>query len=252
MSASFEWSRRTAEEIREVVGGGCLGLWAIGATEQHGAHLVTGFDFLAAEHIVRRVAGRLGDAVLVLPTLSFGSSDHWKSFGATISLRQDTLRRVIEDVCDSSEQAGLDHLVIVNGHAGNAALAAAILGKYYSSRCEFHFLSYWDLLGGSELADMMAIDSGVGHAGEFETSIGLTLDGAVRRRSVPSSGTAYQRRVNSPGIHEAVRRDRLPDSGVVGDPGPASAETGASILDLVATRIELCCRELMTTERPKL
>ena len=251
MSACPEWARRTAEEVRELIARGSVGLWAIGSTEQHGPHLVTGFDYFAAEHVVARVAAQLGDTVLVLPTLSLGYSEHWQSFGATLSLRQDTLRRVIEDVCDSAEKAGLEHLVIVNGHAGNAAVATTVIGQYFDSRCEFHFLSYWDVFGESELAAMMSRDSGVGHAGEFETSVALTLDGMVRAPQVPASGAPYQRGVNSPGMYDAVRRDLIPDNGVVGDPGPASAETGTSILDLLTKRIESRCRELLTIERNK-
>src|SRR6202042_3718788 len=89
-----EWAGHTVAELRPLLGAGAVGLWPVGATEQHGAHLVTGFDHITAEAVVRSAANELGEAALVLPTLSFGCSSYWVEIGGTLSLGEDTMRHV--------------------------------------------------------------------------------------------------------------------------------------------------------------
>jgi creatinine amidohydrolase/Fe(II)-dependent formamide hydrolase-like protein len=50
---AVEWVALTVDELRPKLKSGAVGLWAIGATEQHGHHLVTGFDHLVADAVVR-------------------------------------------------------------------------------------------------------------------------------------------------------------------------------------------------------
>src|SRR5215469_14928581 len=100
-----QWARLTAPELKAVLAAPCVGLWAIGSTEQHGPHLVTGFDHLAAATVVDRAAADLGPRALVLPFLPVGCSAHWMGFGATLTIEQDTMMRVIGDVCRSASAA---------------------------------------------------------------------------------------------------------------------------------------------------
>lgn len=248
MSGCTEWARCTAPELQAALAAPCVGLWAIGATEQHGPHLVTGFDQLAAQEVVRRAGAALGPAAVVLPPLGVGCSDHWRGFGATLSVRQETMISLISDVCRSASGAGLAHLVILNGHAGNVGAAAAAVSALFDLPCEVQFVSYWDLIGAGPMASLLRADNGVGHAGEFETSIALSLAGTVRISELPGSGERHVRPVDSVGVYGGVRIDPASSNGVVGDPSRASPVAGARLLELASAGLEQHCRSLIGTE----
>jgi creatinine amidohydrolase len=247
MSNLSDWAHSTAPELRERWSG-AIGLWAVGATEQHGPHLVTGFDHLVAEEVVRRVATELGAACLVLPTLPVGCSEHWLGFGATLSLTPATMIAVLGDVVRSAAQAGLRHLVIVNGHAGNSGVGVTAVGGLFDSVCAVEFVSYWDLITNECMRTLLTKDNAVGHAGEFETAIGLAMDGLVRSQEIPQFGRAYRRPTDRRGTQAAVRVDPAASNGVVGDPTGTDGEVGRRLLDSACEGLLEHCRGLLALD----
>jgi creatinine amidohydrolase len=242
-----EWARLTAPELRAVLAAPCVGLWPIGATEQHGPHVVTGFDHLAAATVVQRAAAGLGRGALVLPVLPVGCSSHWLGFGATLSLDITTMIRLIGDVCRTASGAGLRDLVIVNGHAGNIGAGMAAAGGLAGLSCRVHFASYWDFMGDAA-ASVLTSDSGIGHAAELETSIALSLDGHVRPDQIPASGNPYRVPLGRAGVYQPVRVDPAGSNGVVGDPGPASRDAGEKLLELAVSGLQAYCRSLLEAQ----
>jgi creatinine amidohydrolase len=101
-----------------------------GSVEQHGPHLPTGTDTLAANVIAHAVAGRM-DA-LVLPSTPFGVTPMHAPFEGTITLTPDTYMRVQIETCVSTARHGAKYLMIVNWHEGNIpslAIAAESLHR---------------------------------------------------------------------------------------------------------------------------
>lgn len=244
------WAWLTAEEVQAGVRAGAVGLWAIGATEQHGRHLVTGFDHLASETVVRRAAAQLGDRALVLPTLPLGCSEYWVDLGGTLSLALGTMQRVIVDVCRSASRAGLRHLVIVNGHSGNAGVALTAINEFGVDDLVVELVSYWDMLDRERLLAIQAVEDGFGHAGEMETSIGLHLDGFAREARIPPSANALD--PGAPGgsqvvFHRAPRPATDSDGGVIGDAGAGTAAVGEAVIALAVEGLVAHCRELLGT-----
>jgi creatinine amidohydrolase len=239
-----EWHRLTAAEVTERLAGGAIVLWPIGATEQHGPHLATGFDHLAAEHVVGAAAARLLPQVLVLPTFALGCSPHWVALGGTISLSHESLFHVMRDVCQSAERAGAGHVVIVNGHMGNVPTGLAVLSEFVESELTVEFVSYWDLIDPQLLGELVRDGAGVGHAGEFETSIALAMGELVREESVPPAPNSRPWATGDPGS-AAVRRpiDAARDTvgGVVGTASDATAELGTSLLDAAVDGLVAHC-----------
>src|SRR3954463_1160165 len=90
-----------------------------GSIEQHGPHLPTGTDTLAANVIAHAVAERM-DA-LVLPSTPLGVTPMHMPFEGTITLTPDTYMRVITETCVSTAKHGAKYLVILNWHEGNIA-----------------------------------------------------------------------------------------------------------------------------------
>lgn len=232
--------RLAAPEVRDLAAAGAPALWAIGSTEQHGGHLVTGFDRFSAEAVCVGAAERAGIDVALLPPLPYGASDHWLPLGATWSLRAATLVDVLADVARSADHAGFRRLVIVNGHAGNIGPGLTALAETGAGACRVEFVSYWTLVDGAEARALSPRDQGgVGHAGEVETAIALHLGGlAVEERLPAPAGKALD---EGPGSPDPVARlprplDESP-GGVYGDPGGATEELGRLMMEQAITRL---------------
>src|SRR6476469_6442692 len=93
-----------------------------GSVEQHGPHLPTGTDTLAANVIAHAVAERMDG--LVLPSTPLGVTPMHMPFEGTITLTPDTYMRVVTETCVSTAKHGAKYLVILNWHEGNIASLA--------------------------------------------------------------------------------------------------------------------------------
>ncbi|MGK7868213.1 creatininase family protein [Falsiroseomonas sp. E2-1-a20] len=93
----------------------------LGSTEQH-AQLSLCTDAILAERVAREAAAPLG--VPVFPVMPFGLAPYFAAFPGSISLRVETLLAVMRDLVDSVARAGFRRVLIVNGHGGNAPVAA--------------------------------------------------------------------------------------------------------------------------------
>ncbi len=88
-----------------------------GSVEQHGPHLPTGTDTLAANVIAHAVAERMDG--LVLPATPFGVTPMHMPYEGTITLSPDTYMRVQTETCVSTAKHGAKRLIIINWHEGN-------------------------------------------------------------------------------------------------------------------------------------
>ena len=93
--------------------------WSLpaGSVEQHGPHLPTGTDTLAAKVIAHAVAERMDG--LVIPSTPLGVTPMHMPFEGTITLTTDTFQRVVIETCVSTVQHGAKYLLIINWHEGN-------------------------------------------------------------------------------------------------------------------------------------
>ena len=229
-----------APEVRALAAAGAPALWAIGSTEQHGTHLVTGFDLASAQAVCDRAAERCPRDVALLPGLPFGSSDHWLPLGATWSLSPTTLVSLVSDVARSAAAAGFQRLTIVNGHAGNIGPAVTAVGGLVANTTIVEFLSYWTLVDPERIKALSpSDDGGVGHAGEVETSIALYLGGLAIDERLPAP--AGKDLSEGPGSSDPIIRAPRPlieaPSGVYGNPTTATRELGELMIETAADRL---------------
>jgi len=229
-----------APEVRALAAAGTPALWAIGSTEQHGTHLVTGFDLASAQAVCDRAAERCPRDVALLPGLPFGSSDHWLPLGATWSLSPTTLVSLVGDVARSAAAAGFRRLTIVNGHAGNIGPAVTAVGGLVADTTVVEFLSYWTLVDPERIKALSPSDGGgVGHAGEVETSIALYLGGLAVDERLPAP--AGKELSEGPGSSDPIIRAPRPlteaPSGVYGNPTTATRELGELMIEAAADRL---------------
>ncbi|MEM3047387.1 MAG: creatininase family protein [Candidatus Bathyarchaeia archaeon] len=172
----------TRKEFREAVDRGVLKLVIIptGSCEQHREHLALIHDTASAYHIARMVASRLRPWVKVTPPIPFGYSEYWMGpefRGGTITLRFEHFAAVVSDVLSSLRRHGVRMMMVLNGHGGNGMVVPGPFLEQLqrSLDAKIIFLSYWDVLKENPLAKLMEKGSIPGHAGEFETSVGLYL-----------------------------------------------------------------------------
>jgi len=92
----------------------------LGATEQHGTNLPLMTDSLIVTKLAEAVAEAF-DAFL-LPTIPVGMSATHLAFPGTLSLSQDTLTAVVDDLLCSLERTGFTTVVVLSWHGGNYLL----------------------------------------------------------------------------------------------------------------------------------
>jgi creatinine amidohydrolase len=198
---------------------------AVGAVEQHGAHLPVGTDCFIAEHVAARLAEKL-DAYL-LPPLSITSSIEHRLTRGTVYLKAPTLAAVVRDIAESLRFSGFRRLVLVNGHGGNWILKPTIR-QINRDFPDFRAVLLHTDIGLSQAAGVLEHLQGDVHAGEFETSVMLHIHPELVGPIEPARETTF------PPQHFMDYFDtaELTSTGYWGFPEKATAEKGRKMLDL--------------------
>jgi creatinine amidohydrolase len=246
MGAADLYTLSWPEVRKEIEGGRDTIVLPFGAVEQHGHHLPLGTDSIFGDELGRALAERL-DAFYA-PTVRVGCSGHHLAFPGTMSVEEETFRRVVADVVRGWATHGFRRIVLLPTHGGNFGPLTAAVERLEPIE-DVNVIAVADLsvlvqatLGlGAELG-VPAAEGGL-HAGEWETSMMLFLRPALVRmdRAVAGyTGDLEQgmERFFAEGVHA------LTDTGVVGDPRRASADNGRRYSErLVELAAELVERE---------
>jgi mycofactocin precursor peptide peptidase len=210
----------------------------LGSCEQHGPHLPLDTDLTVAQDVAERALALLSDDTSILaPGQPYGASGEHEGFPGTVSIGHEALSLLIVELGRSMLRwAG--RLLIVNGHGGNLPSMPAAVTML---RRESSDAAWWPCLpAGSDL-----------HAGHAETSMMLALRGAAvhpERAVAGPSGPNEQllERLTAEPVCE------VSESGVLGDPGGASAELGEKLLAEMAARLARDIRAWRVSERGRL
>lgn len=144
----------------------------IGAIEQHGPHLPVSVDRDLVEAVIDRTLPHLNpdQNVLVLPTIAISKSGEHDRHPGTLSLSADALLATLRDIGASVARAGVDRLVLFNGHGGNNAvpeIAARDLRVAHNmivTTCSwFRFAEFESIMESTAMSYDL-------HAGDSETS----------------------------------------------------------------------------------
>lgn len=205
-----------------------------GATEAHNYHMPYATDNYQNEFVVEaaaKLAWEAGAKVIVLPNIPFGINTGQLDIPLCINMNPETQMQVLRDVADSVLRAGINKLVIFNGHGGNHF-------KIMIRDLSFHFpklfacaINWFD--GGGQWDEYFE-DLG-DHAGELETSAMMHIapelvmpldtagDGAVKKWKVKAMNEGW---VTSQRQWTKVSADTG-----VGDPSRATEAKGKRFLD---------------------
>jgi creatinine amidohydrolase len=138
-----------------------------GGVEQNGPYLATGKHNYILRATTESIARKLGSA-LVAPIVPFvpegniePASLHMK-YPGTISLTEETYRRLLIDICASFHSHGFAHIVLIGDSGGNQegmkAVAAELNRKWAGGMSRVHFIpEYYDYPGVDKWLDSQGI-----------------------------------------------------------------------------------------------
>ena len=236
----------TWEEFRDNVNSGTVIVVPVGSTELEGTHLPLGVDTIMADGIAAKLAGEPG--VLIGPTLPIGYSKWFNPFPGTISLEHDTLTRVFLEYCTCLINHGIKRIVFLNSHRGNnSCIEATARTLIMEKNVRIGMLSIWKLANDLTAGSGLIKEGKFKHAGEIMPSVILALkpDTVVTGKIMPDTvnspeGSAFDVKnslgeTSFQGSIQTVYQDirDVTDTGIMGDPTPASAEKGEAILKLI-------------------
>ena len=144
-----------------------------GSTEQHNEHLAMEHDTASVVHIAHQAALELFPRAVLATPMPVGISEHWMEFKGTLTLKPETFIAVAYDICDSLRRHGIEHILIVNGHAGNSPLGKQMEDFRARLGIDVQFCSYWQAYSDELVAQQMESGECPAHAAEFETSVAL-------------------------------------------------------------------------------
>lgn len=222
-----------AERLKEVD----IALLPVGAIEQHGPHLPLDTDAFDADFLARQVAMACSNPKpLVLPLVPYGVSYHHDDFAGTLSVSNETLARFVYEIGMSAARNGINKLIIINGHGGNAAtlqFAAQMINR------DAHIFTCVDTgeTSDTDVNRLSETQSDV-HAGEIETSTSLAIRPHLvhmdkAKKLVPHFSSRYLNFSSQRRVDWYARTAKISPSGVMGDPTKASAEKGLQMWEVM-------------------
>ena len=169
----------TRKEFRERIAMGTIkaAIVPTAATEQHNEHLHMIHDTLHASYMAEHAAQKLLPQVVVASPVAIGVSEHWMQHIGTLTVRPEIFCEYVLDVCNSLVRAGIENVLILNGHGGNVKPMMRRIDEYKDKLgINLRFQSYWDVYDPALVQQHMEHGRLPGHADEFETSTMLYLD----------------------------------------------------------------------------
>lgn len=244
-------SHMTWAECAQVDWKQSLAVVPLGSIEQHGPHLPCDTDTLLVTAIAEETERRLAERVMLCPTIWLGHSPHHVSFGGTLSAHHAPYTTMLVEVLNSLRSMGCMKVFLLNGHGGNRGPAAVAMQelKDQDPRCIVMLADYWALAARDILSISTSGMSGMGHAGELETSLYMHLcPHGVQREKIRDAGrencpagSDYQGYMfQGTSLTWIDNFEQITDTGVFGKPTHASAEKGARFFDVITDAVERC------------
>ncbi len=124
------WDNLREEEFEGAIersGGLCV--IPLGCIEKHGQHMPVGSDYIEAMDIALEAA-KIEDAVIFPVGAWLGEVSCFHAFSepekvrlrGCIGIKQETILRVLEELCDEIARNGFRKILILNSHGGNTAM----------------------------------------------------------------------------------------------------------------------------------
>jgi creatinine amidohydrolase len=242
---AVRWEDLSWEELATLrISGIDMAILPVGATEQHGLHLPMGVDTLSATAVAEGVSARTG--IPVLPSLAYGCSlGHSKHWPGTISLRPETLARLVIEIAEWVVSSGFRRLLLLNGHVTNWAPLRCglenVRHEYPDLRIALR--SIWEI--SRKVSEHYHRDAVNFHANCAETSVMLAL-----RPDLVDLDKAVDEPDRAAHCFFAYSMDKETVHGGVGTPSAAAESLGKEILSLCVDELSAQLEAAMTEGTP--
>ena len=219
----MRWTELTWAEIPQVLEAvNRSAILPIGATEQHGPHMVCGMDAVLAEKLCHAVAART--RVPMLPTMYYGCSiGHSRRWPGTLAMQPITLIEMIKQIGDWAYHSGVRRLFIVNTHVGNASPLRCALEMLRAEHDDMMIAIFNSASISERVRKFHFADGNDWHANDAETSLMLAAAPEMVRPNLLAEADDPDR---TAGLVFAHPVNRTSCNGVTGSPSLASAEKG--------------------------
>lgn len=228
----MQWENLTSLEF-EKAAATCagVGIIPIGVLEPHAAHLPLGTDAIMSHWIACRAAER--ETAVVFPFFPFGVNIESAHLPGSVSLKQELIFGLLENICDEMYRNGLNKIILHSGHGGNRYYLPLFVQMLPAKKKPYvvyyadleHFPGAEEVLDGEEY----------GHACEAETSAMLYVAPDLVKMEIlpPKPFTNRKRNENLSQVGAYTQMDwyaQYPHM-YVGDAAPATAEKGKIMID---------------------
>jgi creatinine amidohydrolase len=217
--------------------------------KEHGPHLKLKNDWLIAQYLKNRVLEQ-ADAVIA-PTLNYSFYPAFLEYPGSTSLRLETARDVVVDICRSLAHYGPRRFYVIN--TGLSTLAALQPASELLAS-EGIILRYTNIVKITEPVEKeVAKQEGGTHADEVETSIMLYIapDSVDMKKAVKDYHPGKGKLTRNPKATEGV----YSPTGIWGDPTLATLEKGKKLTEAlvrgVLKEIEDLRRNAIPEHQPK-
>ena len=241
------WEELTWKDVDKLTKTMNMAIIPTAACEQHGPHLPLAVDTIDCYEVAKRVSAKTG--VPVVPPLTYGCSQSHGNFPGTLSLRPDTMMKVICEISEWLYRSRIRKILILNGHMWN-------WGPIYSARENLRYdfpelqvrvLNWWETTPTtmSKLVEDCPVFPSYIHANLSETScvLGARPELVNMREAVDEDDyeTFFE-----------YRMDQYSKSGVVGRGATKSTpELGEKLFTMVVDALVPMVNNALNEERSK-
>jgi len=206
-------------------------------TKEHGPHLPLNNDWVMAEYLAERAAAEV--PVVVMPTIQYGYYPSFLEYPGSVSLKLETLRELVKDICISMSGYGPSKFYVLNTGVSTVRGLAPAAEDLAEMGIE---MRYTDILKAGRVAETgISVQEGGTHADEMETSMMLYIKSDIVDMSKavkdyhPLGGRGLTRDPENKeaGVYSA--------SGVYGDATLATVEKGRAAVE---ARVEHIVEEI--------
>jgi len=200
----------------------------VGTCEQHGPHLPPGCDTIIAETLADDLSATFG--ILRAPTVEYGVNVATEDgLPGNASLRKKTLHRLLNDLLNQWEVAGVREFILLTAHAHDPhqeALATVITAEARVRVVDLFAVPLGDLLDGQR--EPM-------HGDEVDTSLLLYLAPQLVRLELAQDYMLSREELRR--YRRGWLRVPRESSGSIGRPCLATAEKGARLYERIRGRV---------------
>lgn len=240
------WEELTWKDVDKLTKTMKMAIIPTAACEQHGPHLPLAVDAIDCYEVAKRVSAKTG--VPVVPALIYGCSQSHGKFPGTLSLRPETMMKVICEIAEWLYKSRIRKILILNGHMWN-------WGPIYSARenlrydlpdLQVRILNWWETT--PQTMDKLVEDCPVFpsyiHANISETACVLAARPDLVNMQEAVDEDDYQ-------TFFEYRMDEYSKSGVVGRGATkATAELGEKLFAMVVDALVPMVKNALKEEKP--